>query len=140
MSIGTRRKGTFVRWRIWIPRALLTRVETFYHNPNSSTKRIYGYRSQLITHLLNDWASRVDTSYTGAGKRRHNSPEMEEISISIPQELADKVSQLAPASSGPIFGFRAQIITYLLTKWADEKEAELVRRQAGPHLETQIPL
>jgi len=65
---------------------------------------------------------------------------MEEISISIPQELADKVSQLAPASSGPIFGFRAQIITYLLAKWADEKEAELIRRQAGPQLDAYNPL
>lgn len=128
MTIGTRRKGTFVRWRVWIPRALLTRVETFYHNPNAARKRIYGYRSQLVTSLLSDWAARTDTSFSGAGKRRHNSPEMEEVSISIPTELADKIGQLAPASAGPIFGFRAQLITLLLSKWADEREAELRAR------------
>lgn len=126
MAIGTRRKGTFVRWRVWIPRALLTRVETFYHNPHAARKRVYGYRSQLITGLLSDWAAKTDTSFSGAGKRRHNSPEMEEVSISVPTELADKIGQLAPASAGPIFGFRAQLITLLLERWAAEREADLL--------------
>lgn len=125
MPIGTRRKGSFTRWRVWVPRALVDRVETFYFNPNQARKRVYGYRSQLVTTLLSEWAGRASTSFTGAGHRRHNSPEMVELALSIPTELADKVGQLAPSATGPIFGFRAQLITLLLERWADAREEEL---------------
>lgn len=129
MSIGTRRKGTFVRWNLSLSASAVHRADTFYSaTVFNKLKPIYGYRSQLFTHLFTEWADKAETSFYGRGTRRHGSSQMIKVMLWIPQDLADRINQLAPAKNGPIFGFRSQLATHLLTKWCDAKEAELLNR------------
>ena len=139
MAIGTRRKGTFVRYHLHIPTSLLLRVESFYTQPGYKAKRIYGYRSQLFTLLLTEWVEKADTSYTGSGTRRHNSVAQTDIRLNIPQHLADRITQLAPADAGMIYGFRSQLLTLLLEKWVNEQERHFLSLPSTPQVPKSDP-
>ena len=132
MAIGTRRKGTFVRFCVHIPTALLDRVESFYTAPGLKGKRIYGYRSQLFTQLLTEWVNKTETSFYGSGTRRHRSPAQTLVEFNIPQSLNDQIVQRAPAQNGPIYGFRSQLMTLLLNEWVTEQERKFLSLPAMP--------
>lgn len=55
-GLGTRRKGKSERWELNIPEYLALRVETLCADPGTK-KPVYGFRSQLVTELLEAWAS-----------------------------------------------------------------------------------
>lgn len=69
---------------------------------------------------------------------RRNGVEMRRWSITVPSNLADRIDILVydRASNKPIYGARAQLITELLYRFAEEKEAELL---TGARLPTSSP-
>lgn len=128
MSIGIRRRGTFVDWKVTLPSDLLFRVDTFYYD-RLARKPLYGFRSQLFCKLLQDWVNATDRPVYGAGTRRAGT--MVPFKLAVPIELSDAVIQLCAGPDGaPIYGFRSQLLTLLLTRWCDEKEAALLRSDA----------
>ncbi len=58
-GLGTRRKGRKAKWEVHLPEHLATRVETLMVDPINK-KPIYGARSQLVTELLELWASKKE--------------------------------------------------------------------------------
>jgi len=58
---------------------------------------------------------------------RRNGVEMTRWSITVPSNLADRIDILLydRAAGKPIYGARAQLITELLSQWAEQKELEL---------------
>ena len=55
-GLGTRRKGRKTEWDISIPEELAFRIETLCADRGTG-KPVYGFRSQLCTQLLEDWAA-----------------------------------------------------------------------------------
>lgn len=132
MGIGTRRKGTFTRWTINVPEELLIRAESFYTTPGKNGKRVWGYRSQLFTHLFQEWAERRDTIVSGSGRRRHGLGRAIRLDITLPLELSDRIIQLIPNPDGtPIFGLRSQLATALLERWTAQREREFLAAPQG---------
>lgn len=130
-TIGTRRKGEFVKWCLNVPQALMDRVDFFYAHPGAAHKRIYGYRSQLITQLLTEWLNTSSEAFWGQGTRRVNSPQSTKIFLSLPVQLADQVALRAPSTDGPIYGFRSTLVTRLLSEWVTKQELALIRQPSA---------
>lgn len=61
MATGTRRKGKGVEWTVCIPEMLALRAGTLpplYDRANN--RPVFGARSQLISDLLADWATKTE--------------------------------------------------------------------------------
>ena len=61
MGVGTRRKGSKVEWAVSIPETLAFRVESLCYD-RGNQRPIYGFRSQLVSLLLEEWAARQEAA------------------------------------------------------------------------------
>ena len=57
--VGSRRKGSFVKWNITIPAELAYRFEVLYID-TGKRKPVYGSKAQVIEQLLEDYVSKIE--------------------------------------------------------------------------------
>lgn len=63
--VGSRRKGQFVKWNIWIPAELAYRFELLYMDTGKQ-KPIYGAKGQVIEQLLEDYVRSIESKQAEA--------------------------------------------------------------------------
>ncbi len=126
---GRRRHGVaLVTWHLYLPAGLLAEAESLWtHN----SKRISGFRSQLVTELLTRWLETNPTYVYGSGRPRVRNGDsgIPHFRVAIPQHIADQVTLhcVDPATGAPTYGFRSKLVETLLRAWIREREAFLLQ-------------
>lgn len=69
--MGTRRSGTMILWRIYVPQELAVQIELQLADPLRD-KPEYGARSQLVTYLLQEHLNRVHAEHQARKEPTHD--------------------------------------------------------------------
>jgi predicted TIM-barrel fold metal-dependent hydrolase len=57
--VGSRRKGSFVKWNVTVPADLAYRFEALYLD-TGKRKPIYGSKAQIIEQLLEEYVRQIE--------------------------------------------------------------------------------
>ena len=66
-GLGTRRKGAKAHWEVLLPEYLALRAETLFVDP-STNRPVYGFKSQLVTELLEAWVAKRESELAATVK------------------------------------------------------------------------
>ena len=66
-GLGTRRKGSKAKWEVLLPPDLANRAETLIVDPTYK-RPVYGFKSQLVTELLEKWVSEREAELAQKGR------------------------------------------------------------------------